>query len=141
MYMIAVDKLPLSTAEAKGFKMLMKATAPLYNIPSRKTITNMMETRYEKMKEQFREKIKEVSSYTLTCDNWTDVTNQSYLGVTIHYLGADCEMKNGCLGVLPLDKNHTSDYLHDSLLKVMEDLHMDSKKVMAVINDSAANII
>jgi len=73
----------------------------------------MMETRYEIMKEQFRKKIKEVSSYTLTYDNWTDVTNQSYLGVTIHYLDADCEMKNGCLGVLPLDKNHTSDYLHD----------------------------
>lgn len=140
MYMIAVDKLPFSTVEAKGFKMLMKATAPLYNIPSRKTITNMMEIRYEMMKEQFRKKIKEISSYTLTCDNWTDVTNQSYLGVTIHYLGADCEMKNGCLGVLPLDNNHTSDYLHESLLKVMEDFHVDSNKIIAVISDSAANI-
>ncbi|XP_029663016.1 uncharacterized protein LOC115235390 isoform X5 [Formica exsecta] len=58
MYMIAVDKLPLSTVEAKGFKVLMKATAPLYNIPSRKTITNMMGARYEMMKEQFKEKIK-----------------------------------------------------------------------------------
>lgn len=35
LYMIAIDKLPLSTVEAKGFKMLMKTTAPLYNIPSR----------------------------------------------------------------------------------------------------------
>lgn len=58
MYMIAVDKLPFSTVEAKGFKVLMKATAPLYNIPSRKTITNMMGARYEMMKEQFKEKIK-----------------------------------------------------------------------------------
>lgn len=49
-------------------------------------------------------------------------------------------MKNGYLGVLPLDKNHTSDYLHDSLLKVMEDFHIDSNKVMAVVSDSAANI-
>lgn len=140
LYMIAVDKLPLSTVEAKGFKMLMKTTAPLYNIPSRKTITHMMETKYEVMKEQFREKIKEVSSYTLTCDNWTDVTNQSYLGITIYYLGSDCKMKNGCLGVLPLDKNHTSDYLHDSLMRVMEDFHVDSNKIMAVVSDSAANI-
>ena len=140
MYMIAIDKLPLSTVEAKGFKMLMKTTAPLYKIPSRKTVTIMIEARYEMMKKQFREKVKELSSYTLTCDNWTDVTNQSYLGVTIHYLGADCEMKNGHLGVLPLDKNHTSDYLHDSLLKVMEDFHVDSNKVKAVVSDSAANI-
>ncbi|XP_067216729.1 E3 SUMO-protein ligase ZBED1-like isoform X2 [Linepithema humile] len=140
MYMIAVDKLPLSTVEAKGFKTLMKTTVPLYNIPSRKTITNIMESRYQIMKEQFKKKIKEAPSYTLTCDNWSDVSNQSYLGVTIHYLEADCEMKNGCLGVLPLDKNHTSDYLHDSLLKVMEDFHVDSNKIMAIISDSAANI-
>lgn len=50
------------------------------------------------MKEQFREKIKETSSYTLICDNWTNVTNQSYLGVTVHYLRSDYEIKNGCLG-------------------------------------------
>lgn len=140
MYMIAVDKLPLSTVEAKGFKMLMKTTVPLYNIPSRKTITNMIEARYAIMKEQFAKTIEQVSSYTLTCDNWTDVTNQSYLGVTIHYLGDDYKMKNGCLDVLPLDTNHTSDYLHDSLLKVIENFHVDLNKVMAVISDSAANI-
>lgn len=92
------------------------------------------------MKEQFREKIKETSSYTLICDNWTNVTNQSYLGVTVHYLRTDYEIKNGCLGVLSMDKNHTSDYLYDSLLKVIEDFHVDSNKIMAVISNSAVNI-
>lgn len=84
MYMISVDKLPLSTVQSRGFKILMKTVAPLYSIPSRKTLTNLLETRYNIMKEQFKEKIKKALSYTLTCDNWTDCTNQSYLGVTIH---------------------------------------------------------
>ncbi|XP_071581127.1 E3 SUMO-protein ligase ZBED1-like [Temnothorax nylanderi] len=140
MYMIAVDKLPLSTVEARGFKRLMKTTTPLYKIPSRKTITQMMKARYEILKDLFRENIQKASSYTLTCDNWTDVANQSYLGVTIHYLGADYEMKNRNLGLLPLDESHTSDYLLDSLLKIVEDFDVDLNKVMAVVSDSAANI-
>lgn len=48
-------------------------------------------------------------------------------------------MINGCLGV-PLHTNHTSDYLHTSLLKIIENFELNLNKIMAVISDSAANI-
>lgn len=50
LYMIAVDNAPLSTVENDGFKLLMKTAVPLYNLPSRKTITRLMAIKYEMLK-------------------------------------------------------------------------------------------
>jgi len=52
MYMIAIDQLPLSTVNKEGFKYFMKIAAPLYDLPSRKTITHLVETRYTQLKEK-----------------------------------------------------------------------------------------
>ena len=138
--MIAVDKMPLSTVENKGFKLVVKTMAPLYTMPSRKTITKLIDVRYKVLKERFIAILEKVDSYSMTCDNWTDVTNLSYLGVTIHYITEQVEMKSGCVGVFPLSENHTSQYLGECLNSVIEDFNLDKSKIMAVVTDSAANI-
>lgn len=138
--MIATDKMPLITVENKDFQWLMKTTVPLYKVPSRRTITRLIEMRYKALKEDFIIKIEKAICYSLTCDNWTDITNQSYLGVTIHYLTEELEMKSGCIGVFPLHKNHTAEYLAYSLNTVIQNFNLNNSKITAVITDSAANI-
>lgn len=140
LYMIAVDKMSLSTVQKEGFKLLMKTVAPLYTVPSRKTMTRLVDARYEILKERFVATIKEIDSYSLTCDNWTDVSNQSYLGVTIHYVTEQMEVKSGCVGVFPLSENHTSQYLGECLKSVIQDFGLKKSRIMAVVADSAANI-
>ncbi|XP_071634351.1 E3 SUMO-protein ligase ZBED1-like [Temnothorax longispinosus] len=140
MFMIAKDKEPLSIVNKEGFKVLMKTVAPLYCIPDRKTLTKLMDNRYVEAKECYKSTLEKALSYTLTCDNWTDCTFQSYLGVTIHYLSEDLVMKNGCLGVFPLHTNHTAEYLTECLNSVIDDFKLDKKKIMAITSDGAANI-
>ncbi|XP_024875341.1 zinc finger BED domain-containing protein 1-like, partial [Temnothorax curvispinosus] len=140
MFMIAKDKEPLSIVNKEGFKVLMKTVAPLYRIPDRKTLTKLMDNRYVEAKECYKSTLEKALSYTLTCDNWTDCTFQSYLGVTIHYLSEDLVMKNGCLGVFPLHTNHTAEYLTECLNSVINDFKLDRKKIMAITSDGAANI-
>ncbi|XP_071569776.1 zinc finger BED domain-containing protein 4-like [Temnothorax nylanderi] len=140
LYMIAVDKMALTTVENKGFQWVMKTAVPLYKLPSRRTITRLIEARYGLLKEGFIIRVEKAICYSLTCDNWTDNTNQSYLGVTIHYLTEEIEMKTGCIGVFPLHKNHTAEYLADSLNTVIEQFQLDRSKITAIITDSAANI-
>lgn len=138
--MIAKDKEPLSIVDREGFNLLMKVVAPLYRIPDRKTLTKLMDNRYVEAKECYKSTLEKALSYTLTCDNWTDCTFQSYLGVTIHYLSEDLVMKNGCLGVFPLHTNHTGEYLTECLNSVMDDFKLDRTKIMAITSDGAANI-
>ncbi|CAK1602920.1 unnamed protein product [Parnassius mnemosyne] len=48
--MICRDSLPYSMVEGVGFKKLMKTVAPLYKVPCRKTITDLIDIKYEEKK-------------------------------------------------------------------------------------------
>ncbi|XP_036143022.1 uncharacterized protein LOC105840848 [Monomorium pharaonis] len=51
VFMIAKDNMPFATVEKKGFRTFMKMVSPLYKIPSRKKITNLVEEKYEFLSE------------------------------------------------------------------------------------------
>lgn len=70
--------------ENEGFQQLMKTVARLYTLPSRKTITKLLDLKYKILKSKFINNIKDVSSFTITCDIWTDISNKSCLGITVH---------------------------------------------------------
>ncbi|TGZ38549.1 Uncharacterized protein DBV15_12606 [Temnothorax longispinosus] len=140
LFMIAADNCPLSIVENRGFRALMKTTSPLYNIPSRKTITKDIELKYHQMKNAFRDNITATTTHTLTCDIWTDTSNQSYLGITDHYLTTELEIKNGCLAVLPLSERHTADYISLNLRDCLESFGIKTSNVTAMVTDSGANI-
>nr|XP_012217189.1 PREDICTED: zinc finger BED domain-containing protein 1-like [Linepithema humile] len=140
LYMIATDNAPLSIIKNDGFKLLMKTAVPLYKLPSRKTITRLMAVKYEMLKEDVKLHLKELTSYTITCDNWTDVSNLSYIGVTIHYATTDGILKNRCLAVEPLHENHTAQYLSEILLSVLNSFGLNPEIATAIVTDSAANI-
>ncbi|XP_039969936.1 uncharacterized protein LOC126765091 isoform X1 [Bactrocera neohumeralis] len=85
VFMIAKDGLPLNTVEKTEFQYLMKAVAPLYKVPARKTITHMIDDKYDILSTQLKLKIQEVEALPLTADVWTDSHNsQSYLALTGH---------------------------------------------------------
>lgn len=140
LYMIAVDRVPISTVENDGFRILMKTVAPLYHVASRRTVTKLMHSKYEMLKENYKASLQTATSYTLTCDNWTDVSNQSYLGVTIHWVSPNNDLKSGCLGVIPLHESHTAQYLAETLLSVLQDFDLNRDNVTAVVSDRATNI-
>jgi len=138
--MIAVDNASLSIVENDGFKLLMKTAVPLYNLPSRKTITRLMAIKYEMLKKNVKVHLKEVMSYTITCDNWTDISNQSYIGITIHYAMPNGVLKNRCLAVEPLHESHTAAYLSEILLSVLDSFELNPENATAIVSDNAANI-
>lgn len=66
--MLNRDLLPLYTVQNKGFLSLMKIVAPLYKVPSEKTITRHLESCYDIVRQKFIKKIELVKNYTVTCD-------------------------------------------------------------------------
>lgn len=139
--MIASENLPLSIVDSKAFKRLMNTAAPLYRIPSRRTITRLIDAKYDVLKEKFKEDLKCNSTYTLTCDIWTDVSNQSYLGVTIHYLKHELILTNATIGVFPLTQNHTANYIRETIISIIELFEINVTSITALVTDSAANMV
>lgn len=139
--MIASENLPLSIVESKSFKRLMNTAIPLYTVPSRRTITRLIDAKYDLLKESFKENLKLVSTYSITCDIWTDVSNQSYLGVTVHFLQHELVLTNSTIGVFSLTENHTADYIKEMMLSIMQLFEIDVSSCTAFVTDSAANMV
>ncbi|KAL7288041.1 hypothetical protein TKK_0017837 [Trichogramma kaykai] len=124
LFFISRDIQPISVVENEGFTTLIKILSPLYKVPSAKTVTKQLEARYEVMKINFIDEIKSSLYYCFTCDVWTDISNTSYMGITIHYTTADVEFKSGNLGCIPLSDRHTAENLAEQFKTVLKDFQI-----------------
>ncbi|GBP42617.1 Zinc finger BED domain-containing protein 1 [Eumeta japonica] len=141
VFMIAKDGLPLNTVEKIGFQYLMKVVAPLYKVPARKTITHMIDDKYNVLSAQLKLKIQEVEALALTADVWTDTHNsQIYLGLTGHCIYEN-KLMSIIFGVTALTEPHNADYLAQVIINMTEKWDITSDKVVAFITDNGANIV
>jgi hypothetical protein len=139
--MIVRDNLPFSFIERKVFLNFLNIVTPLYKPPCRRTITALIDNRFEKLSTIFKGKIKDYDSLCVTMDMWTE-THQtlSYLGVTVRFKEDDA-MQGCTIGVHQFDDKHTSVNIGEKLIKVLNEWNIDSKQILAVVTDNAANIV
>lgn len=71
-FMIVKANLPFCFIENEDFKV-----SPTYNIPSRQTITNIIDDKYDILKFAKAEKFKNTPVLSLTCDLWTETHNHT----------------------------------------------------------------
>lgn len=139
-FMIAKENLPLQTVENESFKTCVKSICPLYKLPSRKTIISLIEEKYEVLSNMIKTRLSLIEHLSLTTDIWTDPLNaKSFLGKTSHFVLNE-EHKSVTIGVTELDERHTSDYLAQWLLKIVEDWEIRKERIRVIVSDSEANI-
>lgn len=75
----------------------------------------------------------------MTTDGWTSSQNQSFIGVTAHYISGDA-LKSNLLCCLKYDEAHTSENLATFLKEVCNDWKI-SHSIVCVVTDNAANVV
>lgn len=139
--MIAKDNLPFNTVEKEGFQYLMKMTVPLYEVPGRKTITMLMEEKYDFLTNIMKTKLSTVKHLCITTDVWTETLNtRSYLGMTAHF-ASNGKLTSVVIGVTELSERHTSDYLGQWLSQICIEWHIEKDNIVAIVTDNGANIV
>ena len=98
---IATNCRPISIGEDDGLELLLQAAtgAPKYKLPSRKTISTRIRDQYASEKMVKDKKLTEATFVALTGDHWTSISNQNYLGVTVHLIDVNWELHSFALGV------------------------------------------
>lgn len=138
--MIPKDNMPLSTVEKEGFQTFMKCVSPLYTIPSRKTVTSLIEEKYVYLSSLIKEQLSNIDNIALTTDIWTDTLNtKSYLGITAHY-HVNCNKITVMIGVTELNDKHTSENLKKWLLEIIQEWNITLRSIVVVVSDNASNI-
>lgn len=143
LYMICRDSQPISIIEDEGFKHLLKVTAPLYTVPSRRTIDSMIDQKYETVAFMLKERLSNVANVCLTTDIWTEThQTRSFLGVTAHFI-ENWVLESVILGVHELHENHTAQNLADHLTKTCSEwgFAFTPEKITAVVTDGGSNIV
>ncbi|XP_024879336.1 zinc finger BED domain-containing protein 1-like, partial [Temnothorax curvispinosus] len=140
LFMIAKDNLPFRVVEKEGFKTFMNAILPLYTVPSRRTITHLVEEKYEVLSNMMKAKLSQVNYLSLTTDIWTESLNmKSFLGLTAHFLVEE-QHRSVTIGVVEMTERHQSEYLKNWLLNLIDTWNIQSQNIVAVVSDNAANI-
>ncbi|CAH1104399.1 unnamed protein product [Psylliodes chrysocephalus] len=141
IYMITKDNLPLNTTEKVGFKYFVQTTTPLYTIPGRKSVTALIDDKYDVLVRCLKSKISNINHFNLTTDIWTETMNtKSFLGITCHYIDED-KLKSIVIAVYELSSNHTAEYITDIIKKVCESWDICINKISAVVTDNGANMV
>ncbi|XP_008552102.1 zinc finger BED domain-containing protein 4-like [Microplitis demolitor] len=138
--MICRDRLPYSMVEGTGFKKLMKTVVPLYTVPCRKTISDLIDTKDKEKKAIIKQTLRPIKNVRLTMDEWKDMQLRSFLGVTVHF-AENYEMKSMSIACELLHENHTREYLSEMILRVCRDWDLSNDKIVSVTTDNGSNII
>ncbi|XP_041835331.1 zinc finger BED domain-containing protein 4-like [Melanotaenia boesemani] len=139
--MIIKDCQPLTLVENEGFRELMQLVAPSYVLPSRKTVKDFVDQKYEEEKEKTKKDLQSAVAVTLTADMWPSINMEPYLAVTCHYVDKDShEFRTSVLGVQHFPQKHTAENMAMVKRTFMEEWGIASK-VRCLVTDAAPNMI
>ena len=138
--MITTDLQPLSVVEDARFQSLLHLIDPRYQLPSRKTVTQMLPDMYSKRVNEIKQELDQISHVALTSDLWTSRATESFLTITCHYLTSSWVLKSLVLETFAFKSSHTAENIAASFLRVATSWEI-SEKVVAMVTDNAANIV
>ena len=139
---IAEDCRPISIVEDTGLRKILRTALnnDRYSLPSRKTIRTKLNDKFNSKLVAIKEELKAVTSLSVTTDGWTSLSNESYMGVTVHFL-KDWNLKSYAIAVKQMADSHTAANNFEQLLRsIFRDRQIDNKAVM-VCTDSARNMV
>jgi len=141
--MIAVDMQPFSMVEDEGFRRVMQASVPQYNVPSRKQFSEtVIPHLYDRVQSSIRKLIDNEDALCFTADIWTaQQSNKSYIGLTCHLVNLAFERKMAVLNCRPFEGSHTGLQIADSFQAMLELWGIAKNRCHLVISDSAANMV
>ncbi|XP_045115035.1 E3 SUMO-protein ligase ZBED1-like isoform X2 [Portunus trituberculatus] len=129
--MVCKDGLPLSAIESEGLKLLLKTTAPLYQVPGRKKLTSLLEKKDISLREVVKQQLTQAVWVSITTD-LASVTPKGYLVVTGHFIDGGANIIGAVRKIMGGERSHVPCMAHLINLCVHQALSK-SEKVTSVI--------
>ncbi|XP_047103747.1 E3 SUMO-protein ligase ZBED1-like, partial [Schistocerca piceifrons] len=140
MGLFTKDYQPFSIVNDSGFRSFVHALNPAYEIPSRRTVTNvMLPAAYAEANEKVQQKLQGIKTICLTTDCWTSASNESYMAVTGHFINEQFRLQSVLLECSHFSGAHTSSNLSTALIKITDKFSLGGK-ILMVVTDNAPNI-
>jgi zinc finger BED domain-containing protein 1 (E3 SUMO-protein ligase ZBED1) len=127
--------------EDEEFKKFVQMLNGGYNLPARKTVSNsMIPNLYHQTYEKVQDLMANCFAVCLTTDGWTSIKNESFMGITAHFINEDVSLLSVCLGCEKFEERHTIENLAMFLKNTIQEWKIENK-ITAVVSDNAPNIV
>lgn len=139
---IAAACRPIAIVEDEGLRDIIRIASkdPSYELPSRSTITNRIHELYETERAKLAKDLELTATIALTGDYWTSLGNESYLGVTGHYIDEQWQLHSHALTVMKTEERHHAATCAEHFMDVAKQWNIE-RKVSTLSTDSARNMI
>ncbi len=139
---VATDLQPFTIVENPEFKLLINKLDARYILPCRQTLKENFMENYSIKRNNLINEISQISSkVSLTMDIWTsEISKNCYLGVTIHYINNNWELKNYLLDLIPINGSHTAGLITSKLLQILGEFNINNN-ILALTTDNGSNMI
>jgi len=102
-----------------------------------KQIINKFTDHYSLVANKLKNLLTKVS---LTTDVWTSITNQAYLGVTIHYIDDEWNMRYFLLDLIHFEHHHTGIRTKEKLLQLIDEMNLNGK-ILSLTTDNDVTMV
>ena len=137
---VARDLRPVALTEGKGFLQFVRTLEPGYQMPSRKTLMKELHVMQGEVQASVASGLEKSKFVSLTTDFWTSLANDSYLGVTVHLVTSDWELKSCVLQTREVKERHTAVNVAGELRSVAGEWKI-ADKIVATTTDNAPNMV
>jgi hypothetical protein len=139
---VATGLHPFSLVENPQFQLFIKKLNSRYIAPCRQILKENFILEFDERRKNLMDEILQIKSkVSLTTDIWTsDITKECYLGITIHFINDNWEMKSFLLDLIQLHGSHSAELITDKILAILDEFKINHK-IIALTTDNGSNMI
>ena len=128
--------------ERTGFNNFMKVVEPRYKIPSNQYMsTSWLDFNYQQSVDAFKLFLsKNCDILSLTSDIWSSRSQDSYIGITAHFIDNNFTRHELTLNCTPFNNYHTGQLIAEKFTSALNFWNIDKSNIHVVLTDAAANI-
>jgi len=139
--MLIKDIQPISMCNDEGFIEFIHELDPYYQLPSKKTIQQLLAESYNQIKTILVKKFnEEIISCSLTTDLWTARSKNGYIGVTCSFIDNDFKLCEAILAIQYIPYPHTGYNICNVLTEIISDWNL-TRKVFTLTTDNGSNMV
>lgn len=139
---IIIDQQSFSVVNNEPFRFLLQKLDPRFQIPCRQTIAKRIHNEFEVQRQLLKQFLENEipGKLSMTTDIWTAYNQQAFLGITIHWINKEWQIRSMLLDIIPLHDPHTGDLIAETITNTIREFEI-GKRLLGVTTDNGSNMI
>ncbi|CAG8842323.1 32534_t:CDS:1, partial [Racocetra persica] len=127
--------------EEKAFYNMVQKLDPFYQIPTRKTIHNLVINQFNQQRNLIKDYFSKISNnVALIANFWTSLKMKNFIAITIHFIDNNWKLQHFVLDIFQFKGSHTGQLIADKIYNLLEEFQIETK-IIGLTTDNAANMI